>query len=309
MSVELMERLAAQDSYDRAAEDVGNIIELAHVNIWVRDPHVGHLFYVVGLGLTRDPFGVTGISSMWINIGRSQFHLPWGDAPRIQAVTALIMADLNVLKKNLGSISKPLEGTAFAFSDQGDHVAVTCPWGNRFRCYAPNPERFGPMLLGVPYVQFYAKPNSLQRIVRFYREVIGTYADLGTDAEGPFAWVNAGPGQKIIYRETDTYQREFWGHHIQITLADFSSPYKKLKALGLITEETNQHQYRFEDVVDIDTGEVLFTTQHETRSMHHPHFNRHLINRASWMDNTNLVQGHEYQPLVALHRYARTGSR
>ena len=75
MGVELMERLEATQTYDRTTEDVGNIIELAHVNIWVKEPHLGHLFYVCGLGLTRDPFGVTGISSMWVNVGRSQFHL------------------------------------------------------------------------------------------------------------------------------------------------------------------------------------------------------------------------------------------
>ena len=309
MGVELMERLEAAKTYDRTTEDVGNIVELAHVNIWVKEPHLGHLFYVCGLGLTRDPFGVTGISSMWVNVGRSQFHLPWGEAPRMQATTALVVPDLEVLRRNLTAVQKLLAGTRFGFETAGDRVDVTCPWGNRFRCYAPDVERFGVMQVGIPYVEFYAKPDSLARIVRFYQEVVDTQAGLAEDETGPYAWVQAGPEQRIVYRETGSYEREFWGHHIQITLADFSGPYAKLKKLGLITEETNQHQYRFEDVVDVDTGEVLFTTQHETRSMRHPHFARHLINRASWMDNSNLVQGYESQPAVIMRKYARAGSR
>ena len=43
-------------SYDRAAEDLGNIVALEHVNVTVPDQQVATIFYVTGLGLTRDPF-------------------------------------------------------------------------------------------------------------------------------------------------------------------------------------------------------------------------------------------------------------
>ena len=43
---------------------------------------------------------------------------------------------------------------------------------------------------------------------------------------------------------------------------------------GLITEESDQHQYRFVDIVDVDTNKSLFQIEHETRSMRHPMFNR-----------------------------------
>ena len=36
---------------------------------------------------------------------------------------------------------------------------------------------------------------------------------------------------------------------------------------GLVFEESNHHQYRFKDIVDIETGEPLFTIEHEVRSM------------------------------------------
>ena len=36
-------------------EDVGNIVLLEHVNVQIPDQALATLFYVMGLGLTRDP--------------------------------------------------------------------------------------------------------------------------------------------------------------------------------------------------------------------------------------------------------------
>ena len=41
---------------DYTEEDVGNIISLEHVNLQVPDQATATLFYIVGLGLTRDPY-------------------------------------------------------------------------------------------------------------------------------------------------------------------------------------------------------------------------------------------------------------
>ena len=48
---------------------------------------------------------------------------------------------------------------------------------------------------------------------------------------------------------------------------------------GLVTEESNWYQYRFEDIVDPDTGRVLFTIEHEVRSLRSPLYLRPLVNR------------------------------
>ena len=58
---------------DRRAEDIGNIVEFGHVNIRVPDQQRAVLFYVMGLGLTRDPYLVTGVDNAWINVGTCQF--------------------------------------------------------------------------------------------------------------------------------------------------------------------------------------------------------------------------------------------
>ena len=48
-----------QQKFDRAAEDLGNSIHLEHVNVRVPDQRLATLFYVTGLGLTRDPYLMT----------------------------------------------------------------------------------------------------------------------------------------------------------------------------------------------------------------------------------------------------------
>ena len=36
-------------------EDIGNIVSLEHVNVPIPDQSLATLFYVVGMGFTRDP--------------------------------------------------------------------------------------------------------------------------------------------------------------------------------------------------------------------------------------------------------------
>jgi hypothetical protein len=83
------------------------------------------------------------------------------------------------------------------------------------------------------------------------------------------------------------------GHHVQIAVADFSGVHGRLLALGLVTEESNQSQYRFQDIVDPASGTVLATLEHEVRSMRHPMFARQLVNRDPAITNSAYAPGHE----------------
>jgi len=113
------------------------------------------------------------------------------------------------------------------------------------------------------------------------------------NGHGKAAHIKVGPHQELIFRETDQPLPEFDGHHLQVYVEDFGTPHKKLKKLNLITEESDQHQYRFVDIVDVDTNRSLFQIEHETRSMRHPMFNRNFINRNPDMNNRNFVPGYE----------------
>src|SRR5580700_5015039 len=268
-----------QRQYDRASEDIGNIVGLGHVNTAVPRQRLSTLFYVTGLGLTRDPFINTSTDNMWINVGQSQFHLPTGRIEVLRGITGLVLPDRAALLERLAKLRGPLAGTSFDFRESNDGVETVSPFGNRIHCHAPDPERFGPVALGMAYVRFNVRPGTATGIARFYREVFAAPADLLDDADGRRARVTVGARQYFVFRETDAPERAYDGHHVQIDVSDFSGPHRRLQALGLVTEESSQHQYRFRDIVDLDTRRVLFTIEHEVRSLQHPMYARTLVNR------------------------------
>ena len=266
--------------FNRATQDIGNIVEFGHVNLRVPDQQQAIIFYVMGLGLTRDPYLRTGIDNAWINVGCCQFHLPTGPAQVLRGVTGLVMPDLDALMARLGGVQPLLEATKFAFNRNDDGVDVTCPWGNRVRVHAPDAARFGAMTLGMPYVEIDTAPGSSEGIARFYADILSAVTRTGKDATGRFVHITTGPAQSLIYRETARALPPYDGHHLQIAVADFSAVHGRLLARGLITEESNASQYRFQDITDLHTGQVLATLEHEVRSMRHPLFARALVNRS-----------------------------
>lgn len=264
--------------YDRAAEDLGNIVALEHVNVTVPDQGKAALFYVNGLGLTRDPYMMTGPANMWVNAGRQQFHLPTSKPQVVRGHIGVVVSDYEALPQRLSRIRDALAGTRFEFCERDGYVEAHCPWGNEIHCYAPN-ERFGPMAVGIPYLEFDVPVGTAAGIARFYSEIMCAQAAPLEDARGRFACVTAGSGQNLFFRECDQPIPPYDQHHIQIYINDFSGPHRRLLAKGLITQESDQHQYRFQDIIDPESGKVLFTVEHEVRSMKHPLYLRPLVNR------------------------------
>ncbi len=284
--------------FDRAAEDLANVVALEHVNVRVADQRLATLFYITGLGLTRDPYLVTGVVNMWVNVGRSQFHLPTGKAQRLRGRIGLVLPDLKAVTGSLGTVSGALGKTKFTVQRGRGHLDVTCPWGNRLRCHSPNP-RFGPTVLGMAYVMFDVPKGAAPGIARFYREVLGAAAVSKPFEKAPAAHIDVGQHQRLIFRESAARQPKYDGHHIQLYVNNFSSPHAKLQEHGLVSEESNQHQYRFRDIVDPDSGKLLFTVEHEIRSMTHPLYARPLINRNPSQTNAAFAPGYDDQPWAA----------
>jgi hypothetical protein len=283
----------ADKQFDRSTQDLGNIVNLGHVNVCISDQRLATCYYITGLGLTRDPFLNTGAGNMWVNVGMSQFHLPSGQPDVLRGVTGLVVPDRAVLLERLTQMRKPLEGTKFDFRENNDCVETVCPWGNRINVHAPDETRFGRVVLGMPYIEFDVRLGTADRIARFYRDVMGALATVIESADVRKACVQVGEKQYWYFRETDEPEKPYDRHHAQIYIANFSGPYRRLKELGLLTAEVNDHEYRFKDVVDLDTREVLFTVEHEVRSQTHPLYGRPLVNRNPAQSNRNYKPGHD----------------
>ena len=276
---------------DYTEEDVGNIVLLEHVNLQHPNQPMAILFYVVGLGLTRDPYISVGLQNMWANIGEQQFHLPTRAAQVIPGHIGLVIPDLEALKERLKGIEEQLKGSCFSWSAAADHVAVTCPWGNHFRCYAPG--KFGDMLLGIPYVEFDVRQGAAAGIARFYQQVMRAPSTLGADNGARLARVAIGRGQWLCFKETAREIPQYDGHHIAVYIANFSGPYGFLKERNLLMEDVRNHQFRFKEIVDPQSGKKLFEVEHEVRSLRHPMYQRHFVNRNPEQIQRNYKRGRD----------------
>ena len=278
----------AQQLYDRTAEDLGNLVGLEHVNLRINNQGLAQEFYLSGLGLTRDPFMFPGTNNMWVNVGKSQFHLPTGDPNVLRGHVGLVVPSLEELCERLSEAKKKLADTKFECKQHNAYVEATCPWGNKFRLYEPDEERFGAINLGMGYVEFTVPEGTADGIARFYRDVFYAPACVEENGEGRAAHVSAGYKQELVFRETDQKIPEFDGHHLQVYAQEFSGPHDELEKRGLITEESDQYQYRWQDIVCLETGKHLFTIEHEVRSLTHPLYNRHMVNRNPSQNNATI---------------------
>ena len=287
---------APMEQYDRTTQDVGNMVLLEHFNVVHDDQRLATLFYVVGLGGTRDPYLFVGLDNMWVNFGRTQAHLPSRGDKKVSEVLrgtiGLVVPELAEAEKKLAFAGSEMKRVApevpnkFAFSRKGDCVEATCPWGNRFRLHAPS-EAFPRTDLGLAYIDFDVPPGTAERIARFYTQVLRCPAS----ARDGRADVPVGRNQHLYFTETQKPLPEYDGHHIQVYIGDFSGPYKWLLERGLISMETDASEWRFQWIVDPADGRKLFQIEHEVRSTKHWLYNRPLVNRNPRITNLTYVPG------------------
>lgn len=280
--------------FDRSAESLGNILHMEHVNVQVPAQEPATLFYIMGLRFTRDPYLMVGLDNMWVNMGRSQMHLPRRDpSPQVvRGTVGLVVPDLDEVEESLEMVAPRLEGTKFTYKRKKKSIETTCPWGNQFRVHEPAKE-YGNITIGMPYVELHAPAGSAEGIARFYEEIMGAKASVGKRNGKPCASVVTGSKQYMHFVETKSAQPDYDGHHVAIYIADFDGPYRKLLDRGLVTMESDDHEWRFIDIIDLDGNDVLFKIEHEVRSATHPLFARPLVNRNPAQSNRGYRRGQD----------------
>lgn len=276
-------------------EQTGNLVLLEHVNLQIADPLLATQFYVVGLQLTRDPFLMVGLDNMWVNAGRTQFHLPTHatQPQRLRGTIGLVVPDLDRLEASLAAAAPGLAGTRFAFErEAGGTLVAVCPWGNRLRCHAPDAARWGAIELGIVSLDLDVPAGTAPAIAAFYRSLIGAPAAVESrGGQAPQAVVRVGGFQRLNFVETEAPIAPYDGHHIQVYMADFAGAHRRLVERGLVSRESDAHEWRFVDIVDPRDGALLTQLEHEVRSLQHPLYGRSFVNRNPAQTNRSYVRG------------------
>ena len=88
--------------------EVGGIIHLEHFNFEMEEHELATIFFIYGLGLTRDPYKRVDETNMGVNIGLQQFHLPRRGrrTPPFFGEIGLLLPDLNVVRARLHRLEK-----------------------------------------------------------------------------------------------------------------------------------------------------------------------------------------------------------
>lgn len=252
--------------------EVRGVVWLEHVNIVTGSRALAEVFYLEGLGLTRDPTRDPTSSVMWVNVGsRQQFHLqdPTKEdaAQTVDGCIGLALPDLPALVGRLRDVSPRLSepevpGSRFAFAELGGVVVVDCPWGNRFYVYScaaeaatlslPRPSKRARTVMeaahehldsgmavrneaGIRFVNW--RCTDAGRVGRFYEDMFGCV--VWRAADGARAAVCVGPSVHLVFsnapaeRGVEAAQRAR-GVHVCVYISEFQRAHDRLRERGLI---------------------------------------------------------------------------
>lgn len=260
--------------------ELGSIVSLDHVNLRVPDQRLATLFFIEGLGLTRDPYRMAGTGNMWINVGKQQLHLPTAEPQPFPGEIGLTLPDLDALKTRLLSVAEKLAETEFAIAEEGGALAVSDPWGRRLRLFqhqqgaAPGGEP-----LALAYVKFQVAPGASAGIGDFYREQL--YGPTGPleGGEGTGVAVRVGPHQTLAFVERQGAAPWVHNNHVCLYVTRYAEIFDNLARKKVPAEEENATQFRFREIPDGHGGAALFHCEHEVRSLYHQDYGRALLNR------------------------------
>jgi len=147
---------------------------------------------------------------------------------------------------------------------------------------------------GVRFVHF--RCNDAHRCAGFYKDVFGSPVLLDSKGSSAIAAVAVGPNVHLLFssgreRVPDADVALASGIHICVYISNFATVYSRLKQHNLIwtnprfryldqcdtyEQAVASRQFRFKSLVDFATGEELLELEHETRTVRHFQFLKHV---------------------------------
>ena len=281
--------------------EIGGIVHLDHVNFETPDHEMATIFYINGMGLTRDPYRRADEQNMGINVGLQQFHLPRrGErTPPFHGVIGLVVPDMAGIRKRLDLLEElgKFKGTPYQWEEQDNSVLLTSPFGVRFRLH---PAGTIPSLrpLGIAYVDVSVPPDTADGIAKFYSRIARAPGEVLNAEEGKTAVISAGPFQQIRFVERELADYETHSMHISYHATNYNEIRETVAAHGSLMGSGQGEVFFFDKLFDPDTGDEIFAINNEVRSIYHPDFMRPLINRWPIVDEPFTDQTEAMKALV-----------
>jgi len=283
------------------SQDFGNIVLFEHINLEINDVFAATKFYCDFLGLTRDPFRNGSTLATWINVGYQQLHLPFSiQSQNFRGIIGILVPNIKDLIDRMDAnefqISKEKPLLSIKGVDFENGKMFIGPFGNKFFIHEAihSPPFRGS--LGIDFMELPCSRGSSSSIGNFYKNFLGALVEKKElSREGDVVQaidISIGQSQHLLFIESDNVPA-YDGHHLCIYIHNFSSVFKKLEKRGLIfmnrlqsdqcgtlTQALEKFQFRFKDIIDEESGKVVYTLEHEVRSMFHPSYMRPLVNRS-----------------------------
>jgi hypothetical protein len=150
--------------------------------------------------------------------------------------------------------------------------------------------------LGIDYVEFNVQRRNddvILKIAQFYEYALDAAVSVVQDGSYRVAIIGVGsvssdgrPSQCLLFREIDDEIPPYDGHHVALYVGqnsqDFCQIFKQIEQAGIVwvnprftDKATNLsgakkwNQFRFKDLLDLKTGKIIYTLEHEVRSVDH----------------------------------------
>lgn len=262
--------------------EVGGILHLDHVNFQVSDHDLATVFFINGLGLTRDPYRRVDETNMGVNVGLQQFHLPRrGPTPPLPGMIGMVVPDLAAIRARLNRLEKlgKFDGTKYAGSFGETIADITSPFGGvRLRLHAAGTLPFL-RPLGIAYVDISVPPDTATSIAAFYREIFRAVTKVETVEGVTTALINAGPYQSIRFVEKELDGYDTHNFHLSFHATNYNEVRERIAASGALLGDGKGQVFFFDRIFNPDNGDTVFPLVNEVRSVYHQDFMRPLVNR------------------------------
>ena len=270
------------DDWERLPE-IGGVLHLEHFNFEMLDHDIATIFFMNGLGLTRDPYRRADENNMGVNVGMQQFHLPrrGRKTPPFYGEVGLVVPDIQLIRARLERLDRMhrFEGTAYQITAVGEkNLKLISPWGIPMRLWQAGVLPFQ-RPLGLAYVDIPVKHGKTGELVVFYQELLKTpYRQERLNGETA-AIFTVGPHQYLRFRERDLEDYNLYDFHVAYYVTNYNEVRDAAMKVGKLQGEGRGQVCFIEGPFDPVSGKSILKFQQEWRSVYHPDFMRPLVNR------------------------------